>query len=613
MTLTTADADFETLLEFIRESRGFDFTGYKRTTLVRRVGKRAGELGLDTFAAYHDYLQGNPDEFPILFDTILINVTDFFRDTQAWAFLRENVVPIIVGKSTNIRIWSTGAASGEEAYSAAIMFCEALGPEAFLRRVKIYATDVDEEALAKARAGYTAQELEGLEPELRTRYFEPMSGRFQFRQALRRALIFGRHDLMQDAPISRLDLLMCRNTLMYFTAEAQGRILARFHYALNDDGFLFLGRAEMLLTHATLFTPLDLKQRVFTKVPKLHLRDRLLLLAQAGNNEVTNHVARQIRLRELATEGGPNPQIVVDAVGTVVMANLSARRMFNLGPGDVGRALRDLEISYRPIDLRTPIDQAVRDRRAVSINQVEFPLIDGTFRQFEVQVVPLLDEDGSVMGITINYLDVTALTAMRAELERSKQEVETAYEELQSSNEELETTNEELQSTVEELETTNEELQSSNEELETANEELETTNGELQAMNTEMRLRNEEVAKFNTFLQAITGRIPMGAAVLDAEFSVQVWNEIATDLWGLRAEEVIGQPFFSLAIGLPLKELRDMIRAVGRGKSASDDITVSAVNRRGRKIQCKITASALADGGKTGGVVILMEEVENGR
>ncbi|HET7465869.1 MAG TPA: CheR family methyltransferase [Candidatus Dormibacteraeota bacterium] len=613
MTLAATDGDFESLLEFIRDSRGFDFTGYKRATLLRRVGKRCSELGLDSFASYHDYLQGNPDEFPILFDKILINVTSFFRDTQAWDYLREVIVPQIIQRNTNIRVWSTGTASGEEAYSAAIVFCEALGPEQFLRRTKIYATDVDEEALAKARAGYTSKELEALEPAFRSRYFEPLAGRFTFRAALRRALIFGRHDLMQDAPISRIDLLLCRNTLMYFTAEAQGRILARFHYALNDDGFLFLGRAEMLLTHTSLFAPVDLKQRVFTKVPKLQLRDRLLLLAQADNHGASNHMVKQIKLRELATEGGPNPQIVVDVVGVVVMANHAARRTFDLGPADIGRPLKDLEISYKPIDLRSPIDGAYRDRRAVALPTAEFALPDGTFKQFDVQVVPLLDDDGSVVGVSINFDDVTALTQLRSELERSKQEVETAYEELLSSNEELETTNEELQSTVEELETTNEELQSSNEELETANEELETTNGELQVVNNEMRARTDEVAKLNTFLSAITGRIPMGAAVLDPEFLVQVWNEHAADMWGLRSDEVVGQLFFGLDIGLPVKDLRNFVRAVARGKPPTDETVVDAVNRRGKSIRCRVVVSTLpGEQSPNGGLVLLMEEVKTG-
>jgi two-component system CheB/CheR fusion protein len=605
------DREFEGLVEYVRESRGFDFTGYKRTTLSRRVNKRVAELGFDSVASYHDYLQVHPDEFSILFDKVLINVTDFFRDKGAWEFLREQVVPPLVAKQGPIRIWSTGTAAGQEAYSVAIVFCEALGPEAFLRRVKIYATDVDEEALNNARTGYSAKALESLEPEVRERYFEPQGGHFSFRAALRRALIFGRHDLMQDAPISRLDLLICRNTLMYFTAEAQGRILARFHYALNDDGFLFLGRAEMLLTHAALFVPIDVKQRLFAKVPRLQLRDRLLLLAQAGNNEATNHVTRQLRLRELAAESGPHAQIVVDAFGGIVLANHNARRLFDLGPGDIGRPLKDLELSYKPADLRTPIDRATRDRRQVVLSAVDHSMPDGSFRQYDIQVAPLLDEDGSVIGAGVSFVDVTQVMQLRGEVERSKQEIETAYEELQSSNEELETTNEELQSTVEELETTNEELQSSNEELETANEELETTNTELQAINTDLRQRTDEVGQLNMFLLAISGSIRMGAVVLDPAFNVRVWNDQAAEMWGLRSEEVTGKPFFDLDIGLPTKDLRGIVRTVMRGKPPQDEVVVKAVTRRGRQIRCRVVASNLPATRQPVGVVLLMEELKD--
>jgi two-component system, chemotaxis family, CheB/CheR fusion protein len=605
-----AGQDFETLIEYLRESRGVDFTGYKRTTLVRRVAKRCQELGIDNFPAYLDYLQVHSDEFPILFDRILINVTEFFRDQPAWDYLAETIVPKILASPGAIRIWSTGTASGEEAYSAAMLLCERMGPELFLRRVKIYATDIDEEALSKARTGYFAKDLESLDSGLTTKYFEPQGSRFAFRSSLRRALIFGRHDLMQDAPISRLDLLICRNTLMYFTAETQGKILARFHYALNDDGFLFLGRAEMLLTHAALFTPIDLKQRVFTKVARLQLRERLMLLAQSGSTDATNHMARQMRARELATEGLPYAQIVVDAAGTLVAANLSARRLFYLAPGDIGRPLRDLELSYKPIDLRTPIDGVYRDRRPITTAGVEFPMPDGLPRLFDVYIAPLIDDDSTLAGASVSFVDVTHLSQLRVELERSKQDVETAYEELQSSNEELETTNEELQSTVEELETTNEELQSSNEELETMNEELESTNAELQTINTDLRMRTEEVNKLNTFLQAITGNIEVGAVVLDGESRVQVWNERAADLWGLRSDEVVGHPFFDLDIGLPVKELRGMVRAVQAGKPVQNEATVDAVSRRGRNIQVRVIAYTLSDGQRSTGVVLVMEEMK---
>ena len=604
---------FENLIEYLRESRGVDLTGYKRASLVRRVAKRCQELGIDNFATYQDYLQVHADEFLILFDKILINVTEFFRDGPAWQYMAENVIPRIIAKNGLIRVWSTGTASGEEAYSAAILLCEALGPESFLRRVKIYATDIDEEALSKARAGYLPKDLESLDGKLKETYFESQGSRLVFRSSLRRALIFGRHDLMQDAPISRLDLLICRNTLMYFTSESQARILARFHYALNDDGYLFLGRAEMLLTHGALFAPVDLKQRIFSKVARLQLRERLMLLAQSGSAEATNHVARQLRVRELSSEGAPNAQLVVDALGILVSANQAARRLYDIAPGEVGRPLKDLDISFKPIDLRSPIDRVYRERRAFLMTGVEFPVAEGGVRLFDVYVAPLIDDDGSIVGVSASFTDVTQVNELRAELERSKQDVETAYEELQSSNEELETTNEELQSTVEELETTNEELQSSNEELETMNEELESTNAELQSINTDLRLRTDEVSKLNTFLRAVTGNIEVGAVVLDGNMRVQVWNERAADLWGLRSDEVVGNPFFDLDIGLPAKDVRNMVRAVAHGKPAHDETTLAAVTRRGRSIHVKVTAYTLSDGEKSSGVVLVMEELRGAK
>ena len=595
-------SDFERLIEFLRDARGFDFTGYKRASLMRRVTQRASEIGIRDFRVYHDYLQVHPEEFAILFDKILINVTEFFRDTQAWDYLAKNVVPRIVAKSGDVRIWSAGSSSGEEAYSAAILLCQALGEEAYLDRVKIYATDVDEQALSKARAGYSAKEVGSLDAEIKDRFFERQAERFVFRAALRRPIIFGRHDVTQDAPISRLDLLICRNTLIYFTAETQGRILARFHYALDDDGYLFLGRAEMLLTHAALFTPVDLKERIFTKVARLQLRERLVLLAQSGSMEASNQVARQLRVRELATEGTPSPQIVVDSLGVLVSINQAARELFDVPQSDTGRALRDLEVSYKPVDLRTPIDRVVRERRPTSVQGIELKRGDGTPATFDLHVVPLIDEDGSVVGTTISLFDVSAQIQLRTDLVRMRQE-------LQSNKEELETTNEELQSTVEELETTNEELQSTNEELETLNEELESTNSELNSINSDLAMRRGEVERLNTLLLAITGNIELGAAVLDRTGRVQVWNERAADLWGVRSDEVVGHSFFELDIGLPAEQLRKLIQAGTGGATRHDELVVVATTRKGRQIRCRVMAHTLGDGEQPSGVVLVMEEL----
>ena len=584
-----AGPEFEKLIEHLRDTRGFDFTGYKRASLLRRVSLRCSELGIDSFRAYLDYLQVHTEEFGALFNKILINVTEFFRDKETWDYLAEKVIPRIAAKTGEIRVWSTGTSSGEEAYSAAMLLCEALGEESFVDRVKIYATDVDEEALAKARGGYTAKELASVDDGLRLRYFERQGERFMFRAALRRTIIFGRHDVTQDAPISRLDLLICRNTLIYFMAETQGRILARFHYALNDDGYLFLGRAEMLLTHGALFTPVDVKERIFTKVARLHLQDRLVLLAQSGSKEATNHIARQLRVRELTTEGTPYPQIVVDATGILISANQHARKLFAIPADDLGRALKDLELSYKPVDLRTPIDRINRERRPVSMPSVEITSREGTSGLYDIHVDPLIDDDDSLVGIVLNYVDITHASQLRSELERLGQE---------------------LQSHKEELETTNEELQSTNEELETLNEELESTNAELNSINTDLQLRTREVERLNTLLLAVSGNIEVGAAVLDGGMRVQLWNERAADLWGVRSDEVIGNSFFNLDIGLPAEELRKLIQAGAGGRPLHDELVVTATTRRGREIRCRVIAHAIGDGDQPAGVVLVMEELK---
>jgi two-component system CheB/CheR fusion protein len=614
MSPTEQDRDFEPLLLYLQQSRGFDFTGYKRSTLMRRVQKRMGQVSIADFAQYLDYLQVHPDEFAQLFNTILINVTSFFRDPETWTFLGREVVPRIVepgAADAPIRCWCAGVASGEEAYSLAILLAEALGVDQFRQRVKIYATDVDEEALSQARlAAQTAHDMEAVPPELVGRYFEETGAGHTFRNDLRRSLIFGRHDLVQDAPISRLDLLVCRNTLMYFTSETQTRVLARLHYALNDGAYLLLGKAETLLTHSNLFTPVDLRHRVFTKVPRPTLRDRLAVATPTGGAEVGHQLGRQIRMMEMVNDAMPAAQVVVDASGHVVLINDRARTWFRLNPRDVGRPLQDLEVSYRPLELRSLIEQAYRERGQVSVLGVERRSGESDVQHLDLYITPLLEDGHGVLGASIVFSDVTHSHRLQGELERSRQELETAYEELQSTNEELETTNEELQSTVEELETTNEELQSSNEELETMNEELESTNSELQAINGELRQRTEEVEEINAFMESVLGGLQLGVVVLDAQLRVRMWYGRSEDLWGLRAGEVYGQPLMGLDIGLPLEEVRALVRASLADEGENRETVVNATNRRGRTIRCRIVASVSALTGEGApNVVLLVEEL----
>jgi two-component system CheB/CheR fusion protein len=543
---------FEALLAHVKNHRGFDFTGYKRSSLLRRVERRMAQVGVDDHAAYLDHLEVHADEFTALFNAVLINVTDFFRDPEAWDHLRADVLPgLLAAKPPTepVRVWSAGCASGEEAYTLAMVLAEMLGPAEFRDRVKIYATDVDEDALGHARqGGYSTREVRSVPPELLERYFEPTGGRYAFRKDLRRSVIFGRNDLVQDAPISRLDLLVCRNTLMYFTAETQARILGRFHFALDPAGALFLGKAEMLLSHSALFLPVDLKRRIFTRAPRPVPAGNSLFpeprCPGCGRAERARRPACRGGARRAGRPGGRHRR------GGGRRGEPAGGARLRVSARDVGRPFRDLDLSYRPLELRRHLEIAQAERRTVRVPDVAFHR-GAEVLALEVQISPLAGPGGEVLGVGIAFHDTTEARRLQDELEQANRQLETAYEELQSTNEELETTNEELQSTVEELETTNEELQSTNEELETMNEELRSTNDELQTINEELQDRTGQLDRANDFLEAILTSLRSGVVVLDAQMQVRVWNRQAQELWGLRPDEAVGQHFLNLDIGLP--------------------------------------------------------------
>jgi two-component system, chemotaxis family, CheB/CheR fusion protein len=607
---------FEVVLDYLKESRGFDFTGYKRTSLARRVDRRMAQVGIAGYADYVDYLQVNPEEFISLFNTILINVTGFFRDAETWEYLRTGVVPAIVAAHApeeQIRIWSAGCASGEEAYSLAIMLAETLGIERYRRQVKIYATDVDDEALAQARhASYAERDVQGVAPQLLERYFDLVGGRYFFRKDLRRSVIFGRNDLVQDAPISRIDLLVCRNTLMYFTPETQAKILGRFHFALTPQGMLFLGKAEMLLSHGRLFDPVDLKQRVFRKVAATVLPPSGFLPPGApADRRADVHSLED--LREKAFSTSPVAQVTVTADDTVALVNHQAETLFGLSQRDLGRPLRDLEVSYRPVELRGYLEQARAERRAVRVKEVEWARGTADPVWLEIQVNPLIGRDNRLLGVAVVFHDVTAARRLLKELEHAHRQLETAYEELQSTNEELETTNEELQSTVEELETTNEELQSTNEELETMNEELQSANDELQTINDTLRERSTELDELNAFLESVLTSLQAAIVVVDREMLVLAWNRGAEELWGVRPEEARGQHLLNIDIGMPLAELRPHVRAAIADSGYIRTLTVPGVNRRGRDVTVRIVCGALRQPDREpAGAILVMDAVPDG-
>ena len=318
------------------------------------------------------------------------------------------------------------------------------------------------------------------------------------------------------------------------------------------------------------------------------------------------------RLRDAAFEMSQDAEIIIDADGRLAAANDSAKRQFKIGNGTVGTPLQDLELSYRPAELRQRLDDARQQRRDVTLKSVRWDEGRRT-RYLDVTLSPLFD-GRELLGTRVTFADVTHLKALQDELTHSKHELETAYEELQSTNEELETTNEELQSTVEELETTNEELQSTNEELETMNEELQSTNEELQTMNDELRNRSTDLDASNAFLESVFSSLGTGVIVIDRDLRVDVWNARSTELWGVRAEEARKAHFFNLDFGLPVAELHQPIRDVLVDGAASRELTLSANNRKGRALQCRVSISPLhAADGSTSGAIMLMEEVPAAR
>ncbi|MCU1699942.1 MAG: chemotaxis protein CheR [Mycobacterium sp.] len=608
------DESFESLLRYLRDTRGVDFTGYKRTSLVRRARHQMEHAGVQTFEEYLDVLQASSDEFAALFNTILINVTSFYRDPEAWQFIQDEVVPALLarrGPDQPIRIWSAGCASGQEAYTLAMILADSLEPDAFRHRVKIYATDLDEQALAEARAAsYDAKAVASVPEPLLARYFEQVNGRYMFNKDLRRAVIFGRNDLVKDAPISRVDLLVCRNTLMYLNAETQQKLLSRLHFALAPEGVLFLGHAEMLLSHTDKFSPIDLKHRIFRRAAGSQSE-------MAKSEPADPHVERQGNLsglgtiRELAFGASPVAQIVVTGDDTVAMINQQAELTFGMSARDIGRLLRDLEVSYRPVELRGYVEQAKVERRSARVEDVKWqrPGEDPTW--FEIHVNPLVDTENGLVGVSIVFFDVTANRILLDKVVQTNGQLEAAYEELQSTNEELETTNEELQSTVEELETTNEELQSTNEELETMNEELQSTNDELHTINETLGERSGELDEARTFLNSLVNSMAMGMLVVDREMRVVEWNRGAEELWGLRSAETMGTQVTSLDIGLPIGELKPLIGNAFVDPEAVGETTLKAVNRRGRKIDLRVSCTSFRSSeGSVSGALLLMEEVD---
>ena len=547
------DEDDERLLtqflERVRERTGIDFSAYKRPTVMRRLQRRMVATANPRLRDYVRYVQKHPEEYQRLSSAFLIKVTQFFRDPDLYEYLRETLMPQLIdearGRDRELRIWSAGCATGEEAYSLAILLADVLGSELATFTVRIFATDLDEEAIAFARRGrYPASAMSAVHPDLLARWFEADGDQYEVTKQVRALVVFGQHDLGQRAPFPRIDLTLCRNVLIYFTPELQKRSLQLFAFSLREGGYLVLGKAESSTPYAEHFVLEHPRLKVYRRagervlLPPARIRDTTpMAMSRPGNrSEPAWAVGNPANtLREVRPPTGdrldglllrmPVGMVVIDASYDIQFVNAAARRLLGIHGPAIGSDFVHLANQVPSEELRAAVATVLQGAPRVATRPFEVQSDDGG-ETTHVQLVLQPHRRGAVdplAGVVIVVLDVSDVVRDRSELEvrlersredagqltnrmdrigRSNRELLQANEEmtnvnaiLRTANEELLVANEEVQAATEEVETLNEELQATNEELETLNEELQATVEELNTTNDDLESRSRELAE----------------------------------------------------------------------------------------------------------------------
>ena len=552
-----ADSGLRQILELINRQANIDFQAYKTSTIVRRIGRRMATTRMRSMREYIGYLKANPQEVGQLVEAFLINVTHFFRDPEAFGYLTQQVIPTLIeqarGRDRVLRFWSAGCATGEEPYTLAMIVADLLGAELPEWSVKIFATDLDAAAINFARNGvYPANVLGGLPDHYRERYFERLDGSkgYHIAKALRQMVIFGQQDLSRSAPFPRIDLVLCRNVLIYFTPDLQDFVLNRFAFSLQPSyGYLFLGKAETVRPALSYYELVNKQWKVYRctggSLPMPRLRSSLhapfamsspVLPIQPSSAAIQSveheppsapsEFNNLRRLNEVLLRFFPVGIVVIDRSYRLVSINAAARRLLGLHEAgyeqDFLHAVKGLPYAL----VRDAIDTVFRERGTVTLPEIE--LDAGDERYLNLSFVLMQSEQTMPDLLLVSVTDVAEQVQIRRRLQATQieqtklvseleatnkrlhvtnRELTNANEEFQVANEELLLTHEELQATIEEFETTNEELQAANEELETNNEELQATNEELETTNDELRASTSELQMVTEMLETERSRL----------------------------------------------------------------------------------------------------------
>ena len=565
------------ILGLLRERSKHDLTLYKISTVKRRIERRMGVHGLDTLARYGRFVQDNPQELDLLFKELLIGVTSFFRDPPVWQELKDTVLPALLARrtpETPMRAWVVGCSTGEEAYSLAMAFREVAdtqpNPEAWA--LQIFASDVNADAIAVARRGqFSAKIAVDVAPERLSRFFNAEGDGFLIGQEIRQMILFAQHDVILDPPFTRLDILSCRNLMIYFNAALQQRLLPLFHYVLRPGGVLMLGGSETVGRSLSLFTPLDSKSRVYLRSGAVTVAANvdfpvnrsfsLRTTAQESNvshplNHLTNlqSLANQVLLQQFSP-----PAVLVTEQGDVVYINGHIGKY--LEPA-AGKANWNIHVMARPA-IRTQLAAAMR-RALHEKNTIELHglrLEEDPQSMVDVTVQLLRESPGLEGMVMIVFRDIAipppATRRRRAagsfdpaisdDLARAHAEIRALSQEMHASQEELQSANEELQST-------NEELQSANEELTTSKEESQSMNEELQTINAELHSKLDDLALAQSDMQNLLNSTDIATLFLDNALNVRRFTEHITRIVQLRDGD-IGRPLSDLASTLIYPQL----------------------------------------------------------
>lgn len=626
LATTNVKSTLEQLFQVLLEHTEADFSQYKLSTLQRRIQRRMTVRKVESLEEYLALLKTSAQEAELLFKDILISVTSFFRDGEAFAVLEKQLVGMVAahGDDDPVRVWVPGCATGEEAYTIAILLDKVMRHAGRAMSYQVFASDIDVDALAHARrAVYLPNSVREVPQEVLEQYFLHKDDTYTVIKRVRERVVFARQDLVRSPPFSRLDVISCRNLLIYFNNALQQRIIPLFHYVLRPGGLLLLGKAESVGQFVDLFEAVDKRLRLYRKLTTVNSypiefvgsafgRKSALSMKTAAVEEEDGQAGLERRLQMAVLEHLVPACVVVDERGDVLHLQGDLSLFLSLPKGRMDVGIGQLARDELKIDVRALLHKA---RREGFVSGPRVTLRDeARLWLVSVHVVPLPAQpnEARLYGVCFQAEPVDEQAealpegqeaAMGMRVKELAQELQATREHLQTTIEELETSNEELQSTNEELQSANEELQSANEELETANEELQSTNEELSTVNEELQIKSSELSLVNSDLEGVLTNLGRPLLVLDNRLRISRASRLAREMFGLRQSD-LGQSIASFAATSHLPELRGpLLQVLDDARPRSLVLSMGGVSFR-------LTLSPNhSESGQVMGVVVLFEDL----